>query len=554
MITRHWSVRFAAMFIAVAFSSVQLSAQTATEYNDKDKAKLAAIAQRPDVIKHIADTWDERRREDMQYAFNINQSAKLGELSGTALAEFRQKYGELYNNPILLRYVNSLGQKIVPAGSPNLYSFRLLLDPVPRAEALSTGTIYISTGLVALLDDEAQLAYVLGHEIAHVERRHAYNEIKNTILEEEFDKEKGADVQKKKALFGAALAIGGSAAGGAAGGASGAFYGGLIGGAVGLIGGSLLFRNKFVPTEWSTVYENEADEAGLKYMLDQSYDAREIPRMYARLDNLVGRDSRVGLGFIGNPARTRERQAEITNLLTSTYKAQLDAKMKTGLTASGPEFALLMAALKRDNGVIAMDYDLFAMARDNLEDAEKLRSNDPRVHYYLGQIIAMTGRTPDDKQQALTQFLQSIQYDAERGAYPEPHLEEALYQISQNDPSLQEQIKKELKTYVVLYQRQHAGALPNNMYIIYDYFLLAGDKSWYVPPAGVITTKNVDSLYVTSGSSGPSTATTDVIARAVGGGSDGGSRGTSASSSDAAPKTAKPVAKKTSAPATTTPH
>jgi hypothetical protein len=553
MITRHWCVRFAALFIAFTFCTGQLFAQTATEYSDKDKAKLAAIAQRPDVQKRIADAWDSRRREDMEYAFNVNQSSRLGELSGTALAEFRQKFGELYNNPILLRYVNSLGQKIVPAGSPNLYSFRLLLDPVPRAEALSTGTVYISTGLVALLDDEAQLAYVLGHEIAHVERRHAYNEIKNTILEEEFNAEKGADVQKKKALFGAGLALGGAAIGGAAGGASGALYGGLIGGVAGVIGGSLLFRNKFVPTEWSTVYENEADEAGLKYMLDKSYDAREIPRMYARLDNLVGRDSRVGLGFIGNPARTRERQAEITSLLTTTYKADLDAKLKAGLTASGPEFSLLMSALKRDNGVIAMDYDLFAMARDNLEDAEKLRSNDPRVHYYLGQIIAMTGRTPDDKQQALTQFMQSIQYDAERGAYPEPHLEEALYQISQNDPSLQDQIKRELKTYVALYQRQHGGALPTNMYIIYDYFLLAGDKSWYVPPASVVTTKNVDSLFVTTVSNAPSTATTDVINRATGGGSsDSGSHSTAA----ADPSTTKPThpAVKKTTTATPAPH
>jgi Peptidase family M48 len=551
MITRHRSVRFAAFFIALTFSSGQLSAQTATDYTDKDKAKLAAIAQRPDVQKRIADAWDNRRREDMEYAFNINQSARLGELSGTALAEFRQKFGELYNNPILLRYVNSLGQKIVPTGSPNLYSFRLLLDPVPRAEALSTGTIYISTGLVAMLDDEAQLAYVLGHEIAHVERRHAYNEIKNTILEEEFNSEKGADVQKKKALFGAGLAIGGSAIGGAAGGASGAFYGGLIGGAAGLIGGSLLFRNKFIPTEWSTVYENEADEAGLKYMLDKNYDAREIPRMYARLDNLVGRDSRVGLGFIGNPARTRERQAEITNLLTTTYKADLDSKLKAGLTASGPEFALLMSALKRDNGVIAMDYDLFAMSRDNLEDAEKLRSNDPRVHYFLGQIIAKTGRTPEDQQQALTQFMQAIQYDAERGAYPEPHLEEALYQISQNDPNLQDQIKKELKTYVALYQRQHAGTLPSNMYIIYDYFLLAGDKSWYIPPAEVVTTKNVDSLFVTTVSSAPSTATTDVITRATGGGSSGSTSGSAPDPSTTKP--AHPVVKKTTA-ATPAPH
>ena len=137
------------------------------------------------------------------------------------MATFRQNFGELYNNPILLRYVNSLGQKIVPQGSPNLYSFRLLLDPVPRAEALSTGTIYISTGLVSMLDSEAQLAYVLGHEIAHVEKRHTYNTIRNEILEEEFDEEKTADVGKKRAIFGAVSAIGGAAIGGAVGGYSG---------------------------------------------------------------------------------------------------------------------------------------------------------------------------------------------------------------------------------------------------------------------------------------------------------------------------------------------
>ncbi|MGH9678085.1 MAG: M48 family metalloprotease, partial [Candidatus Acidiferrum sp.] len=345
---------------------------------------------------------------DLDVAFKVNQSARASELSPTQLAEFRESFGELYNNPILLRYVNTLGQKIVPNGSPNLYSFKLLLDPVPRAEALSTGTIYISTGLVALLDSEAQLAYVLGHEIAHVERRHAYNEIRNYILEEEFDKEKQADVEKKKKIFGAVTAIGGAAIGGAAGGASGAFIGGGIGLLGGAIGGALLFRNKFQPTEWSTVFEDEADEAGLKYMLDKNYDAREIPRMYARLDNLVGRDSRAGLGFIGNPARTRERQATITRLITTSYKADLEAKMKTGLVGSGPEFQLLMSALKRDNGVIALDYDLYAEGRDNLEEAVKLRSSDPRAHYYLGKVIAATGRTPDDTQQALNEFLEAI--------------------------------------------------------------------------------------------------------------------------------------------------
>jgi Peptidase family M48 len=528
--------------VLVCMSSAGL-AQTATEFNDKDKKKLGEIAQRPEVIRRIQDTWDARRRADMEFAFNVNQSTRLGELSLSELATFRQNFGELYNNPILVRYVNSLGQKIVPQGSPNLYSFRLLLDPVPRAEALSTGTIYISTGLVSMLDSEAQLAYVLGHEIAHVERRHTYNTIRNEILEEEFDREKNADVGKKRAIFGAVSAIGGAAIGGAVGGYSGALIGGGIGVAGGFAGG-LLFRNKFQPTEWSSVYEDEADEAGLKYMLEQNYDAREIPRMYARLDNLVGRDSRVGLGFIGKPERTRERQAQITRLITTAYKADLEARAKKGLVSSGPEFQLLMSALKRDNGVIALDYDLYDEARDDLDQAVKLRTNDPRAHYYLGQVMIATGRTPEEKQQAMGEFLQAIQYDADRGAYAEPHLEDALFQISQNDPGLQDQIKKELKTYVALYQRQHTGQLPGNMYIIYDYFLLIGDKSWYMPPAAVISTKNVDSLNVAQGNVAAASAA-EVVARATGS-ADGGRTTTTSEPVKATPKTA---VKKTSTPA-----
>jgi uncharacterized membrane protein len=540
-------VRFAMMSCVLVCMASTVFAQTASEFNDKDKKKMGEISQRPEVIRRIQDTWDARRRADMEFAFNVNQSSRLGDLSVTELATFRQNFGELYNNPILVRYVNSLGQKIVPQGSPNLYSFRLLLDPVPRAEALTTGTIYISTGLISMLDSEAQLAYVLGHEIAHVEKRHTYNEMRNEILEEEYDREKTAEVGKKRTIFGAVSAVGGAAIGGAVGGYSGALIGGGLGAAGGFAGG-LLFRNKFQPTEWSAVYEDEADEAGLKYMLEQNYDAREIPRMYARLDNLVGRDSRVGLGFIGKPERTRERQAQITRLITTAYKADLEARAKKGLVSSGPEFQLLMSALKRDNGVIALDYDLYDEARDDLDQAVKLRTNDPRAHYYLGQVMIATGRTPEEKQQAMGEFLQAIQYDADRGAYPEPHLEDALFQISQNDPGLQDQIKKELKTYVALYQRQHVGQLPSNMYIIYDYFLLTGDKNWYMPPAAVVSTKNVDSLNVTQGGGAGPASAAEVVARATGS-SDSGRAVTTAEPV----KAAKPPVKKTSA-AVPAPH
>jgi hypothetical protein len=489
------------------------------EYSEKDKAKMAEIAQRPEIKEAIESAWQEIRRHDMDLAYQVNQSVRYAPKGGLELAKMRNDYGQIYDNPILQQYLNALGQKLVPKDSPNLYAFRLLLDPEPRAEAISTGSIYVSTGLVSLLDNEAQLAYILRHEIAHVERNHFYNKLRDTIVEQALYADKEADVAKKRALFSLGATLAGGLIGGAAGGARGAIAGIGIGYVGGEIGGSYLYRNKFVPTEWATVFEDEADEAGMKYMLDVNYDGREIPRLYANVDRMVGRDARLGLGFIGSPARVKERTGHIQKLLAGAMKADIEAKMKSpGLIGATPEFPLMMAALKRDNGVIALDYDLFAMAKDNLEEAVQLRSNDPSAHYYLGKVYALTGRTPEDKQNATNHFLAAIKYDAQRGFYPEPHLEYALYLINQNNSQLQEDIKKELKSYVALFQREHAGALPANMNILYDYFLLAGDQRWYVPPAAVVSTKDVEPVNVFTLTEGrvPSTAAPEVLRRAGG--------------------------------------
>jgi len=469
------------------------------ELSDSDKKKMAEIGQRPEVKDRIQTAWDEQRRNDLDFAYNVNSSVHFADISGPQFAAFRESYGQLYNNPILQQYLNNIGQHLVPRDSPNVYSFKLLLDPVPRAEALSTGTIYVSTGLVSMLDNEAQLAYVLGHEIGHVEKNHLYSRQRDAILEQELNKERERDTEKKRAIFSAIATGAGAAIGGVAGGGRGAVIGSLAGLGGGLVTSAFLFRSKMTFTDWSAVQENEADEAGLKYMLEQNnnYDVREVPRLYARLENMTTRDARVGLGFVGRLSRVKERSATAQSLLNGIYKATVDAKLKSpGLVGSTPQFALLMAALRRDNGIIALDYDLFAMARDNLEEAVGLRSNDARAQLYLGKVILLTSRTPEDKQNAATHFLKAIQYDEGRGAYPEPHLQHALELISQSSSADWAEVKKELQTYVALYQRQHAGALPNNMDILYDYFTLAGDSTWYVPPVAVVSTQNVEALRV----------------------------------------------------------
>ena len=461
---------------------------------------MAEIEQRPEVQIAIRAAWDEIRRKDLEYAFAVNSSVRYSTSSVQQAVNFNENYGELYDNPILQRYLNNIGQRLVPKDSPNVYSFRILLDPVPRAEALSTGTIYVSTGLVALLDNEAQLSYVMAHEIAHIEKNHHYNEVKNTIIQDELNADKERDAARKQEYFKLGATVAGAIVGGAAKGAGGA----IAGGAIGYLGSSavagLLFRAKTTVTEWSEVNENEADEAALPYMLAQNYDAREIPRLFTRMNGLTSRDSRVGLGFIARADRVKLRTSHMQELLSGNIKAQIDAKLKAGgLVASSPEFPLLMSALKRDNGIIALDYDLFAMARDNLEEAVNLRSNDARSHLFLGKVISMTARTAEDRQAGMDHYLKAIQYDENRGAYPDPHLERAIDMIAQNNPTQQDDIRKELQLYVALYQRENRGTLPTNMPIIYDYMQLAGDTSWYVAPTSVVSTKYVEALHVSSG-------------------------------------------------------
>jgi len=478
------------------------------QYSEKDKKRLSEIAQRPEVQKEIETQWEAIQRKDMEFAFSINRSIEVEKASPIAFAEYRTKYGELYDNPLLEQYVNVLGQRLVPKASNNLYAFRILLDPVPRAEALSTGTIYVSTGLVSLLDNEAQLTYVLAHEIAHIEKAHQYNAIRNSVLEEKLNEEHETDATKKRALFSAITTAAGAGLGGIAGGARGALTGAIIGGVGGLVASSVIIRNRFEPTNWSKVEEDEADSHGLQYMLQQNYDAREVPRMLARLDKLTTEDSRVGLGFIGSKRRVQERIEHISEQLKGEDAALIQQRLASGgLKGSTPEFATLMATLKRDNGIQAMQYDLFAMAKDNLQDAVSLRSNDPRAQTYLGELLATTAQTDPDRKEALDHILLAIKYDAERGAYPEPHLDHAVMMLSSRDAGMAQSAQKEIKAYVALYQREHEGTTPPNVHVLYDYLTDTGDQNWYMPPASAITTRNTGSLGVVSSSANSPKAT-----------------------------------------------
>jgi beta-barrel assembly-enhancing protease len=85
--------------------------------------------------------------------------------------------GEVYADAQLTEYVTALGDDLLPPGpDPEhvAWKFHVLRDPIPNAFSLPNGSVYVNAGLLALLENEAQLASVLAHEEAHVLYRHGY--------------------------------------------------------------------------------------------------------------------------------------------------------------------------------------------------------------------------------------------------------------------------------------------------------------------------------------------------------------------------------------------
>ncbi len=114
------------------------------------------------------------------YGYTWEQELQIGRESDPQIVA---QYG-VYDNPELAQYVVRVGETVLqhshlrrPGADPRFrnltFTFRVLDSPVVNAFALPGGYVYVTRGLLAHLENEAQLAVVLGHEIGHVAGRHA---------------------------------------------------------------------------------------------------------------------------------------------------------------------------------------------------------------------------------------------------------------------------------------------------------------------------------------------------------------------------------------------
>jgi len=110
--------------------------------------------------------------------FVVMTAAQEISMGRGADAEVRKQY-RVYDEPALQDYVNQVGQNLARnSHRPNLsYHFTIIDSSETNAFALPGGYIYITRGILAYLNSEAELGAVLGHEIGHVTARHSVQQI-----------------------------------------------------------------------------------------------------------------------------------------------------------------------------------------------------------------------------------------------------------------------------------------------------------------------------------------------------------------------------------------
>ena len=96
--------------------------------------------------------------------------------------QVRQEMG-VYNDPALQRYISDIGQRMAKISErPQLpWQFAVVDQPAVNAFAIPGGFIYITRGILPFLDNEAELAGVIGHEIGHVTARHSVQQYTRQI-------------------------------------------------------------------------------------------------------------------------------------------------------------------------------------------------------------------------------------------------------------------------------------------------------------------------------------------------------------------------------------
>lgn len=313
-----------------------------------------------------------------------------------------EKSGRVAQDPLMEEYLGEVGLQLVPESLRDSdllrFRFKVIKDSALNAFAYPNGTIYVHSGLIARVENEAQLATVLAHEMSHSINRHAVRSIR--------DRE-----NKKWLLIGGIIVL------------SFVFayltgerirerdpVGAQLLNNVGrlLIGLGLPLAILASINGYSREMEREADEGGMALLAHANYDINEAPKVFELFQKTYGDSGATENFFFGSHPRNGERIESYRELLAGPYAK---AAQERGRIQNTDAFLRRTRVIVRENAYLDIQGGRFNLARRALDRVLSQTPTDPTAHFYYGELHRLSDKTPKGEELALTRYQRAVEYD-----------------------------------------------------------------------------------------------------------------------------------------------
>jgi hypothetical protein len=235
------------------------SGMSLTYQGKRDPVSGIVQADKVTFMRNDLESGEARLWKSLKVQTRSAKGLNSGELKIDKVGKFK-----LLPNDEVQNYVRTVGSSLIPQYQRDLpasdarkipFEWYVVENKAANAFALANGTVVVNSGLLAVLDNEAQLAAVLGHEMAHATQEHTWRQLQF----------------HKTERMGLAIAAAVAAA-----------YGKYN------LSDALTLTQAAIQNGYSRNLENQADRVGLEYMTAAGYDPREAPRVWKQMTKEYG--------------------------------------------------------------------------------------------------------------------------------------------------------------------------------------------------------------------------------------------------------------------------
>jgi len=289
--------------------------------------------------------------------------------------------GWLYRDPELEIYLNKVAAKLKAYTDPPHISFdiKIINDPNLNAFAFPNGVIYVHAGVLARMENEAQLAALLAHEMTHCTHRHSLRVLKSIKDRPGYMAAVQKSIEKVVMVQDLARFLG-------------------VNGSMAAVSG------------YTREFEAEADRVGLDLTAKAGYDPRQALNLFEHLQQEIEIEGIKEPFFLGTHPSVHQRMENVSQWLATDYSENI------GLINS-EIFRSRLDKLVLDNARLELRIGRFHAARRSVQKYLHRNQDDAGAYYLLGEIFRQQGRQ-DDTEKAIKQYKKAIVLDP---SFPAPH-------------------------------------------------------------------------------------------------------------------------------------